>query len=126
MSIQSNTKSFLSTLTTPILKLLPESPETSATPASAHSSHPQSWICHHCIYLLPTESSLTNFSNTKCHGCGHDRCGHCDVVFVEDDQASNTKKVEVVDLESGQAERMCFNYDDSDTEAAAEVAEQLH
>ncbi len=87
---------------------------------------PNSWICHNCVYLLPTQSAVTNFDTTQCHGCGHDRCGRCDVVYVAENTEKDIKKVVVVDPNTGEADHMTFNINASDVEAVAKVVEEAH
>lgn len=39
------------------------------------------WLCHYCIYIVAPTSAVFPFGNTACAGCGHERCGLCDVVY---------------------------------------------
>ena len=115
------TETLVAALSAPI-KAVMSTLQPTDTPPKA--THPSSWICHDCVYLLPTQSAITNFDNTHCHGCGHERCGMCDIVYVEEDTKKNIKKVAVIDPNSGNADHMTFQVSTSDAEAAAKVVEE--
>lgn len=71
-TIESTATAILKTITAPIrnLNLIGNQKDTT----------PESWICHHCVYLLPAVSAAVPFATQSCQGCGHERCGRCDVV----------------------------------------------
>ena len=118
-----------STMATALISAVVEPIRNLISPSSVEAHLPpvpNSWICHNCVYLLPTQSAVTNFDTIKCHGCGHDRCGQCDVVYVEENTEKGVKKVAVVDPGSGEEEHMTFNIAASDVEAVAKVVEEAH
>jgi hypothetical protein len=120
-------ETLLSALSQPfqMLRFLGQARESSPSP-TRKDSVPSSWICHDCAYLLPTESAITEFRYSHCHGCGHERCGMCDIVFVEKHHGRDIKTVGVVAPNTGTSDHMMFHYDTSDAEAAAQVVEEVH
>jgi hypothetical protein len=88
-SSSKTTTTLLHTLTSPIrgLSLIGHAhPSTDTTVSTKASPAPVSWICHHCIYLLPLADSSSSFIKGECQGCGHERCGLCDVVYESSDK----------------------------------------
>lgn len=68
---------------------------------STKDTTPESWICHHCVYLLPAVSAAVPFATQSCRGCGHERCGRCDVVCKTVDENSMWYDWHAVDETTG-------------------------
>jgi hypothetical protein len=73
----------LSTLTHPIrhFTLRGTSPPSTKSHQPPSPPRPDTWLCHHCVYLLPATAAKSSFAERECHGCGHERCGWCEVVY---------------------------------------------
>jgi hypothetical protein len=101
-SSSKTTATLLHTLAAPMrsLNLIGHAHPALNVPGSTKSSPaPVSWICHHCIYVLPLENSSSSFKERDCLGCGHERCGLCDVVYASPGKdADLLKAVQVPEL----------------------------
>ena len=106
-------------LTAPIKRLIisadPSTATTTTDPSSRRPSLPTSWVCHECVEILGIASSTQNqIADGNCQGCDHERCGLCDVVYVQPKDTSKPLAVNAGVFDDGdQMKRLKYHWDPS-------------
>ena len=78
---QTQSPGFFHALSTPIRHFSLRGQSASPNRDKTAPPTPDAWVCHHCVYLVSVEAARTGFGDNHCHGCAHERCGQCEVIY---------------------------------------------